>query len=279
MRRLRWAAALAAPACLLACARPARAVASVVAFTATEYAFAGPDTVAPGIVLVRVINRGKELHQAALIRIGDGHTPDDVAGALAAVMAHKASRPGWISYAGGPDAIDPGDSGVAIQVLEPGRYAVVCVIATADGTLHVAKGMIHPLVVAGPAPARAAALPGGDVTIRLTDYDFALSGPLTAGPHTVRVENAGPQPHELQLAEAAPGKTAADFLAWAQGGEKGAPPAARWLGGVATLDAGRSANLALTLEPGTYLFICFWPDAKDGTPHFMRGMIKQVTVS
>jgi len=25
--------------------------------------------------------------------------------------------------------------------------------------------------------------------------------------------------------------------------------------------------------------LCFWPDAKDGKPHLVHGMVKQITVS
>ena len=39
--------------------------------------------------------------------------------------------------------------------------------------------------------------------MKLTDYNFTLSKPLTPGKHTILVENAGPQPHEVVVA--APG--------------------------------------------------------------------------
>jgi hypothetical protein len=51
------------------------------------------------------------------------------------------------------------------------------------------------------------------------------------------------------------------------------------LGGVAGIDAGKSATFTVTLKPGNYLVICFWPDAKDGKPHLVHGMIKQIAVS
>lgn len=279
MRIPPWSATFAASVCLVACARPANPTASAVTLTATDYRFAGPDTVASGLAVVQMINRGKELHHTVLIKIGDGHTLGDFESAMAAVVAKKAPPPRWISYAGGPNAINPGDSTSATEILEPGQYVAVCVIPTADGTPHVAKGMIHPLVVKGPAPAATVALPDADITLKLTDYDFTLSAPLAAGSHTVRVQNAGAQAHELVVAEAAPGVTPADFVAWEKGGEKGVPPATRWLGGVTGIEAGQSANFTVTLKPGTYLLVCFWPDAKDGKPHFMHGMIKQVTVS
>jgi hypothetical protein len=32
------------------------------------------------------------------------------------------------------------------------------------------------------------------------------------------------------------------------------------------------------LTPGEYLLICFLPDAKDGKPHFVHGMMQQIKV-
>jgi hypothetical protein len=68
-----------------------------------------------------------------------------------------------------------------------------------------------------------AALPAGDVVITLRDYAFDLSTPLTAGTHTIRVENAGPQWHEVGIERLAEGKTTADFQAW-MAAPQGPPP-------------------------------------------------------
>ena len=253
--------------------------ATLVTFTATEYAFQGPDTLAPGLTTLRLVNHGKELHHASIFKLGEGKTLADFQAAMADVMSGKTPPPAWISYAGGPNAIDPGDSSTVTEVLDPGHYLVLCMIPAADGQPHVQKGMLHPLVVTGPAPGPAPALPAADDTVKLSDYDFVFDKPLTAGTHTVRVHNLGPQPHEIVVAELAPGRSAADFVKWETGGEKGPLPANRWLGGVAGMDNGKSATFTVTLKPGNYLVICFWPDAKDGKPHFVHGMIKQVTVS
>lgn len=253
--------------------------ATLVTFTATEYKFQGPDTLAAGLTTLRLVNQGKELHHASLFKLAEGKTLTDFQAAMADVMSGKAPPPAWVSYAGGPNAIDPGDSSTMTEVLDPGHYLVLCMIPGEDGQPHVMKGMLHPLVVMGTAPAPAPALPAADVTVKLSDYDFVFDKPLTAGAHVVRVDNTGPQAHEIVVAELAPGKTAADFVKWETGGEKGPLPANRWLGGVAGIDSGKSATFTVTLKPGNYLVICFWPDAKDGKPHLVHGMIKQITVS
>src|SRR5437773_9800314 len=274
--------ALASAACAVACGRaaPRAAGRSLISITATDYAFGVPDTIAAGLTTFRLVNQGKELHHASLVRLGEGKSAADFQAGLAAAMKSHAPPPSWMTFPGGPNAVTLGDTGVATQMLEPGSYVLVCWIPSLDGVPHVMKGMMHPLVVtAGAAPAPVAVEPATDVTIKLTDYDFQLSQPLTAGKHVVRVENTGAQAHGIVIAALSPGKTLQDFIAWEEGGEKGPLPTGEWLGGVTTLDTGGHSQFATTFAPGSYLLLCFWPDAKDGKPHIMHGMAKQITVS
>ena len=263
-----------------ACAKPAREAAgpNVVTITATDYAFGVPDTIPAGLTTLRLINRGKELHHASLIRLKDSKTIADFQTGLQAAMQSHGPPPPWIAFTGGPNAVTPGDTGVATQTLEPGNYVVACWIPSAGGTLHIMKGMMHAMVVTA-TPAPALAEPAVGFSIKLTDYDFALSAPLTAGTHTVRVENGGAQPHEVVITALPPGRSLQDFIAWETGGEKGPIPTGRWLGGVVALDAGGHAQFTATFAPGNYLLLCFWPDAKDGKPHLAHGMAKQISVS
>ena len=263
-----------------ACAKPAPQAAgpNVVTITATDYAFSVPDTIPAGLTTLRLVNQGKELHHASLIRLKDGKTIADFQSGLQAAMQSHAPPPPWISFAGGPNALTPGDTGTATQTLEPGNYVFVCWIPSADGTPHIMKGMMHAMVVKssqGPAVAE----PEAGLSVKLTDYDFVFSAPLTAGTHTIRVENAGAQPHEVVITALPPGKTLQDFMAWEKGGEKGPLPTGKWLGGVVALDAGGHARFTATFTPGNYLLLCFWPDAKDGKPHLVHGMAKQISVS
>ncbi len=275
--------ALASLAVAVACTRqpaPEAAGPNLVTITAIDYAFAAPDTIPAGLTTLRLINQGKELHHASLVRLGAGKTAADFQAGLAAAMNSHAPPPPWMAFVGGPNAVTLGDTAMATQTLEPGAYIFVCWIPSLDGVPHVMKGMMHPLVVtAAPASASPAADPAADVTITLTDYDFQLSQPLTAGRHVVQVNNAGAQGHEVVIAALAPGKSLKDFIAWEQGGEKGPLPTGQWLGGVTTLDVGGRSQFTTTLAPGHYLLLCFWPDAKDGKPHLMHGMGKEIAVS
>jgi uncharacterized cupredoxin-like copper-binding protein len=272
--------ALASLAWAVACTRqpPRTDGPNVLTITSTEYAFGMPDTIPAGLTTFRLINQGKELHHASLVRLGEGKSAADFQAGIAAAMKNHTPPPPWMQFAGGPNALTPGDTGIATQTLEPGSYLFVCWIPSADGVPHLMKGMMHPFMVSA-ATAPASAEPTADLTIKLTDYDFRLSQPVTAGTRVVRVENTGAQAHEVAITALSPGKTLQDFIAWEQGGETGPLPTGRWLGGVSTLDAGGKTQFTTTFAPGSYLLLCFWPDAKDGKPHIMHGMAKQITVS
>jgi hypothetical protein len=186
--------------------------------------------------------------------------------------------PSWVKFVGGPNAIAPGGKANATALLEPGHYAYICFVFGPDGVIHAAKGMVTPFEVTGDSSAARAELPAASVTIKMADYSFESSQSLTAGHHTIRVENAGPQPHELALLKLAPGKKVEDFAVWAETGMKGPPPAEP-LGGVVLLDKGASGTFTADLTKGDYGLICFVPDAKDGKPHLAHGMMKTFTVN
>lgn len=244
-----------------------------VTVTATDYAFDGPAKLAAGSTTLHLVNHGKELHQLQLIRLEQGKTADDLVKALKT----PGPIPSWITFVGGPNGVAPGAEARATEILAPGNYAYVCLIPSPDGIIHAAKGMVRAFEVTGSSPA-AAQLPPADVTIKLVDYDFQSSKPLTAGRQTILVQNEGPQPHELVLVKLAPGKKVEDFAHWAETGLKGPPPAEP-LGGVAVLNKGEKGTFTAELSPGDYGLICFVPDAKDGKLHLAHGMMKNLKVS
>jgi hypothetical protein len=247
---------------------------AAVTVTASDYAFQAPDSMAAGAVTVQLVNHGKELHQAQLIRLEQGKTLADVA----QVLKSGGAIPSWIKFVGGPNGIAPGQETQATAVLPPGHYAYICLIPSPDGVIHAAKGMARPFTVTEASSTAASQMPTADVTIKLVDYDFQPSQPLKAGRQRIMVENAGPQPHEVVLLKLAPGKTTEDFGMWAERGMKGPPPA-QPLGGVTLLDKGARGSFTADLTPGDYGFICFYPDQKDGKPHLAHGMMKNFKVS
>jgi hypothetical protein len=241
--------------------------------TAKDFAFDAPTKIPAGVTRFELANHGKEFHQAQLIRLEDGKTPQD----LAKTMSAPGPSPSWVKYVGGANGIGPGQNANATATLTPGQYAYLCFIPSTDGVMHVTKGMVRPFEVTAASSTAPAEPPAADITIKLVDYDFQPSQPLTPGRHIIRVENAGPQAHEIVLLKLAPGKTVEDFGRWAETGMKGPPPAEP-LGGIAALDKGDHGSFDVDLTPGEYGFICFVPDAKDGKPHLVHGMMKQIKV-
>ncbi len=136
--------------------------------------------------------------------------------------------------------------------------------------------MIKALTVVAPT-GEVVTAPTSDVTVQMTDYDWTLSAPLTAGKHMIRLENLAQQSHEMFIAKLDSGKTKEDFLKW--GMTFAGPPPAKAMGGTSGQKKGDVAFVPVDLAPGNYLFVCFLPDAKDGKPHLAHGMIKEFTIS
>jgi hypothetical protein len=244
---------------------------NVVTMTAIDYGYQGPDTIPAGMTTFRLVDQGKEPHQIQLIRLNEGKTMQDFT-----ALPNNGPTPAWVVFVGGPSAADPGDTATATLSVEPGKYVMLCFIPSPDGKPHVAKGMIRPLEVVA-APGAVAAAPQADISLKLIDYGFTFSQPITSGHHTIKVENAGTQPHELVLVRLDPGKKAEDFIHWAD--KMTGPPPGHLMSGLAGITPGSTAYVSDDFTPGPYALVCFYPDAKDGKPHFMHGMIQTMTVS
>jgi hypothetical protein len=244
----------------------------VAAYTATDFAFEGPTETPAGPTRFTLANKGKEVHHLVVVRIEQGRSFDS----LLAALKKSELPPKWAHAIGGPNAVSPAISSDAVLGLTPGNYAIVCLIPSTDGVPHLAKGMIRPLTVT-PSDRQASETPA-DLTMDLTNYDFKLSAPVTAGTRVIRVANTADQLHEVVVVRLEPGKTMKDMFGWEMSGRKGPAPG-RYVGGMAPLAPGDKGDFALAFEPGNYALICFVPDAKDGKLHAMHGMLKTLTVS
>ena len=253
----------------------------VVTVHAKEFAFIAPSSIAAGTTTFRLVNDGRELHHLAIIQLAPGKTLAEYAAAI------KANQPTpWAVGVGGPNAAAPGQTIDATVTLEAGSYLLACwVPSPGEQAPHMAKGMIQPLTVTAPGgvtPAGASttylAESEPDLHLELSDYAFKFSKPLTAGKHTIHVMNTGALEHEAVVVRLAPGKTMHDFGAWIDRGMQGPPPGAL-TPGMAGLGRGRTGTFTTILTPGTYGLICFIPDANDGKPHAMHGMVHEFTVA
>ena len=242
-----------------------------IAITSLDFSYIAPDTIPSGLTRIRLTNDGREHHHVQLARLQAGHTVAELRDSLAA----KRGLPSWVTFVGGPNTPAPGLASEVIVSLEPGSYAVLCFVESADGVPHLAKGMIRGLAVV-PTKTSPQMEPRADAQMVLDDYGFALTPALTAGRRTIKVENGGPQPHEVIFIRLRPGKTAADVLAWLKA-EEGPPPGEPY-GGTVALQAGRVNYVTADFTRGDYALLCFVPDAGDGRRHVAHGMVSQFRV-
>lgn len=115
------------------------------------------------------------------------------------------------------------------------------------------------------------------VTVTASDYAFQAPDSIAAGRTTFHLVNKGPDFHHIWLVKLEQGKTLDDLMEAA----KTPGPLPKWaveVGGPNTPMPGGETSATLDLEPGNYVMACVIPAAKDGQPHFMKGMVKQLTV-
>ena len=246
----------------------------VYTITAKDFSYDAPDTITGGLVTIRLVNQGPDLHHIQLLKLDDGKTVADLTEGLKHMKPTDAPPP-WVHDVAGPNTPVPGGESSITEQLEPGNYALVCFIPGADHVPHAMKGMVRALTVL-PATGATAAAPTADVTVTLKDYAWDITPALTAGKHVLRLENQAEQSHEMVIALLEPGKKAADLAKWIENQQ--GPPPGKPMGGISGMAKGGVVYLPVDLAPGEYGLYCFLPDAKDGKMHREHGMITQITV-
>ena len=226
-----------------------------------------PESVAPGAVEVRFSNTGEEDHSIQIVRMGEGHTPDEIGAAGEAWDDGKAPLPDWITFEGGVGSTKPGGSGIAVVDLEPGEYAAFDI----EG---VGPQPYAQFTVEGD---EGESLPEVSAAIEAVEYDFNAQE-LQAGSQRVLFENTGEEPHHLVAAPLKPGTTEAEVKEFAET-EEGPPPIVENKAfDVAILSGGESTVVDLRFESGDYGLFCFIPDRAGGPPHVAKGMATTATV-
>ena len=262
-----------------------------VSLTSTEYAFQAPDSIPAGWTTFRMGNHGEEIHYGHIVQLEPGRSVQNLVDAYLEAIRNSGPRPSWVTRFGGPGGTAPGDSSRVTQYLEPGSYVWICPIEDSEGHPHFAKGEVKPFVVhaAGARGGDREAAPEASMAIRLLDFSFTFEAPPNAGRHTIRVENAGREPHDLVLLKLAPGKSVDDVRTWLNperarrtdpGGDEGPPPLeslGSLLGGIAAIGPGMEAFFEADLTPGEYVLVCM-ATAPDGRSHIEHGMIRHLSV-
>jgi len=242
----------------------------VVEFAALDFVFAGPPEIPSGWTTFRMPNRGEEHHVMILIQLPDGISYADFYAAYNQRGA-TGSRPDWWGeqvIMGGPAALAPGLTGETTVRLDPGEYAMVCPVPTADGTQHSALGMMRPLTVTE--EDSGAPEPEADITMTLRGLEFEMDGVITPGRHTIRVvfeHQPEGKPHDVHVARLGPNQTLEDF---ATSMETLDLTDVYFIGGAEDMPEGYTAYFTADFEPGRYAFWCHY--------HSEDGMVQEFTV-
>lgn len=241
----------------------------VVNVAASDFAFEMPSEVPAGMTTFRLTSSGPNFHHAIVARLDSGRTMAD----LEAAFSKPGPPPAWLVMLGGPNPPPPGGASNATLDLEPGNYAMLCIVDVPGGVPHIAKGMVKPFTVTG--AKSSAAAPAADVRVQLVDYSFKIDGALTPGTHTVEVVTDANQLHELAIFQLDSGKTTQDLMTWLE--KMDGPPPGHSIGGTAPSAPGVKNYFTADFPKGEYVFICFVP-APDGKFHFQHGMMQTVVV-
>ena len=232
-----------------------------------------PRSVPAGLVTVELKNTGKVFHEAQLIRLDHGHTPDE---ALRVIAAEGAPSPAWIHAAGGTGPAPPHGSSSATQRLSPGKYIVYDAPFQNQGQglkFGVASFEVKGEAVRG-------GLPTGSAKVEAYEYGFRASG-LRTGNNTIEFSNTGEEAHHLIAAPYKSGATLAAVRKAFARDQSGAEPPLDFehTSYTARIDGGTTQITELQLDkPGKYALLCFVSDRKGGPPHVAQGMIAEATV-
>jgi hypothetical protein len=227
-----------------------------------------PDVVTPGLARIDFGNNAQGEHALQLIRIDEGHTPQEAL-QLAGQWANKGKPlPDWIHPAGGTPVTEPRAKSTTTQNMELGEYFVI------DTHLKGPPQIEATFKVVGE---REDAPPNAKAQIQAYEYGFKTTG-LERGRTEVLIKNTGKQPHEVAAARLKPGKTLADVKAYLKNQGGPSPVSNTDVESTSVIEGGTSQVTTLEFKAGNYALLCFVPDREGGPPHAFKGMVSQVAI-
>lgn len=211
-----------------------------------------------------------------IAQLPEGLTPEQ---AFEDTQSATDSAPEWYldAHWGGGFALATGTSAWGILDFTPGAWVVTTLFGS---TLPVA------FEVTGEFPADVAE-PDANVVLDMFEMDFKIeSGEFVAGENLVTIRNTGAQIHFTDVLKVPDGTTEEQVELLLNSFMTGTPEpdGLQEEDGVPVLTVpeqspGVSQTIQMTLDAGTYLFICFIPDPETGAPHAMLGMHELVTIA
>ncbi len=115
--------------------------------TARDYEFAGLEGLRSGTQTVRAENQGQLEHHWGIFGLQPGRSAEDLATFLAG-DGPPTGPPPFTSSPGLVGALPRGGEATRTLELQPGRYAMVCLVRDPDGRPHYQKGMLKEFTVA-----------------------------------------------------------------------------------------------------------------------------------
>jgi len=184
----------------------------------------------------------------------------DRAGALEMLVGLLPEWYGSVIPMGGTGLIIGGKTAVTTLNLVPGNYVMECYIKASDGRFHTSLGMIRPLTVSEVSSDMSP--PKADIELALSNFEIAVTGEVSAGPHTIAVHFNEPPPyglgndvHLVRLNTETELNKVIEWMDWMNMTGLQSPAPAEFLGGVQEMPAGTTAYFTVVLEPGRYAWI------------------------
>ena len=115
------------------------------------------------------------------------------------------------------------------------------------------------------------------VTVHAKEFAFIAPERVAAGTTTFRLVNDGREPHQISILQLTHGKTLAEYVAAIKANQP--TPWAIGAGGPNTAGPGQTIEATVTLDPGTYILVCWVPSPGPPVPHMAKGMIHPLTVT
>jgi len=244
---------------------------------ATDSGFTLPDTLHAGLNHLVYENHGREIHECMFIKLPDGMSAVDYVAQVKAGIAF----PEGARDCAGPGLASPGERVEMWVPLEEGSYITGCWIANHMTQRRPAAFVVHGAARSPVSP------PREDVTVRMLDFQFVLSGPIKRGEQTLRYETVGPSMHEADIVRLADGRTVDDVRKWFRDQERDPLPGTIASGCMDSHDLKSVSWVRRTFEPGRYVLWCDMPMIQSAekadsnaarVTHADAGMFKEVTV-
>jgi hypothetical protein len=249
-----------------------------------RYALEGIKAIPAGPVRIDFTTQARGEHQIQLVRVDGDHSEAEVRKIL---LAEDAAVPDWLHAAGGVTGVRSAAGRSTTEILPPGRYYALDDDRQGEPVPSAAeRGAFATFEVTG--EAQSASLPKTTATVNATDtadhkHSYEVSG-LKVGVNTVLFRNESKEElHHIVIFKLQPGRTAQDAKTFlmTQGKAPGPPPV-DFENGDSTAILDQKTEMVTTLnlrKAGDYVMVCFVPDRDGkGKPHFLEGMIKQVSV-